>query len=258
MKARPLRRENFRSGEEVEWRSDSHVSFIQGNRWRLIRHLSARRLSSGPGKHLCVICKPKLLNMWTGLTSKMSPSRNTIATQETISAWFWMTNSWLSTGGFLLLFFRIPISAQSVPTWPLRCSAAGGFCRVWWISFRERNDQSVLRLATSKGPGSNWMACHSSASGRVHGRETLRLTNETLDAHHPNIWALHLHLQVWRRVYKNDVPNIFLRLTQIQIFFKVSLFYVIVFYLIICLELGNSHDILQWIKGSAKLFNCGA
>lgn len=31
--------------------------------------------------------------------------------QETASAWFWMTNSWLRTGG-LLFFFRSPIAAE--------------------------------------------------------------------------------------------------------------------------------------------------
>lgn len=34
----------------------------------------------------------------------------TIATHDTMSAWFWMKNSWLKTGGFLvLLCLRIPI-----------------------------------------------------------------------------------------------------------------------------------------------------
>lgn len=46
------------------------------------------------------------------LTSNIRPRRNTIATQETMSAWFWMTNSWLRTGGFLLVFFRRPISVS--------------------------------------------------------------------------------------------------------------------------------------------------
>lgn len=34
----------------------------------------------------------------------MSPTTNTIATHETISAWFWITNSWLKIGGFFLSF----------------------------------------------------------------------------------------------------------------------------------------------------------
>lgn len=54
-------------------------------------------------------CTPDPSNMWTRPTSNINPRRNTIATQETISAWFWMINSWLNTGGFLLVFLRIPI-----------------------------------------------------------------------------------------------------------------------------------------------------
>lgn len=53
--------------------------------------------------------------MWTGLTSNISPRRNTIATHETMSAWFWMMNSWLITGGFLLLFFLMPMSTRLGP-----------------------------------------------------------------------------------------------------------------------------------------------
>jgi hypothetical protein len=32
----------------------------------------------------------------------MSPTTKTMATQATMSAWFWMMNSWLKMGGFLL------------------------------------------------------------------------------------------------------------------------------------------------------------
>jgi hypothetical protein len=35
----------------------------------------------------------------------------TMATQDTMSAWFWMTNSWLSTGKFLLADFLPLIGA---------------------------------------------------------------------------------------------------------------------------------------------------
>lgn len=38
------------------------------------------------------------------LTCIIRPTTNTIATQLTISAWFWMTNSWLRIGGFFLSF----------------------------------------------------------------------------------------------------------------------------------------------------------
>ena len=36
------------------------------------------------------------------LTWNISPTTKTIATHATMSAWFWMTNSWLKMGGFLL------------------------------------------------------------------------------------------------------------------------------------------------------------
>lgn len=78
------------------------------------------RFSSSRFKmHPRVLCIPPPRNtqqlkstskiMCTGLTSNMSPRRNTIATHETMSAWFWMMNSWLITGGFLLLFFLMPM-----------------------------------------------------------------------------------------------------------------------------------------------------
>lgn len=41
----------------------------------------------------------------------MSPSRMTMATHDTMSAWFWITNSWLRTGG-LLFFFLKPIALE--------------------------------------------------------------------------------------------------------------------------------------------------
>lgn len=44
-------------------------------------------------------------------TSNMSPNRRPMARQDTASAWFWITNSWLKTGG-LLFFFRSPIAAE--------------------------------------------------------------------------------------------------------------------------------------------------
>ncbi|TNN40901.1 hypothetical protein EYF80_048945 [Liparis tanakae] len=34
-----------------------------------------------------------------------------MAKHDTMSAWFWMTNSWLSTGG-LLLFLRNPMAQR--------------------------------------------------------------------------------------------------------------------------------------------------
>lgn len=42
----------------------------------------------------------------TWLTWIMRPMTKTMATQETMSAWFWMTNSWLRIGGFLVELFR--------------------------------------------------------------------------------------------------------------------------------------------------------
>ena len=37
----------------------------------------------------------------------MSPTTKTMAMQATMSAWFWMTNSWLKMGGFLLEVRRL-------------------------------------------------------------------------------------------------------------------------------------------------------
>lgn len=46
---------------------------------------------------------------FTILTGNISPTTKTIATQETISAWFCITNSWLKNGGFLFDdFLAIP------------------------------------------------------------------------------------------------------------------------------------------------------
>lgn len=45
-----------------------------------------------------------------------------MATQDTMSAWFWMMNSWLSTGGLLLLFFRTPM--LPITRWVLRLASA--------------------------------------------------------------------------------------------------------------------------------------
>ena len=43
----------------------------------------------------------KLVGTWN-----MRPITNTIATHDTMSAWFWIKNSWLKIGGFLLLLLR--------------------------------------------------------------------------------------------------------------------------------------------------------
>ena len=43
-------------------------------------------------------------------TCTMSPMTKIIVTQEMMSAWFWITNSWLIIGGFLLEFF-LPLIA---------------------------------------------------------------------------------------------------------------------------------------------------
>lgn len=79
------------------------------------------------------------LNMWV-LTSNISPRRNTIATQDTMSAWFWMTNSWLSTGGFLLVFFRIPMSTLFGSTFFFFFLGGGG------LAWRSRSCFSVAYL----------------------------------------------------------------------------------------------------------------
>lgn len=50
--------------------------------------------------------KRQLMN----LTWIMRPITMTMATQDTISAWFWMTNSWLSMGKFLLAAAFLPFN----------------------------------------------------------------------------------------------------------------------------------------------------
>merc|ERR1719158_2397104 len=42
-------------------------------------------------------------------TWNMRPTTKTMATQATMSAWFWITNSWLRTGGF----FFFPLATMS-------------------------------------------------------------------------------------------------------------------------------------------------
>lgn len=90
-------------------------------------------------------------NMWTGLTSNISPRRNTIATQETISAWFWMTNSWLSTGGFLFVFFRMfPMSTRL----NFRASRSGevvGFYQILLLSVCARTLKAPSCFLQAKG-----------------------------------------------------------------------------------------------------------
>jgi len=44
------------------------------------------------------------------LTWTISPITNTMAMHDTISAWFWIKNSWLNIGGFLLEDF-LPFNA---------------------------------------------------------------------------------------------------------------------------------------------------
>lgn len=44
-----------------------------------------------------------------GLTWTMRPMTMTMATQDTISAWFWMMNSWLRMGKFLLAADFLPL-----------------------------------------------------------------------------------------------------------------------------------------------------
>lgn len=100
-------------GSSVKNGSDSHVSFYY-NRLGVFGIPVFQQ--PVPDQHPRTTRDQNPFNMWTGLTSNISPRRNTIATQETISAWFWMTNSWLITGGFLFVFFRIPMSTRFGPT----------------------------------------------------------------------------------------------------------------------------------------------
>lgn len=59
-------------------------------------------------------------------TSNIRPRRITMAKHDTISAWFWITNSWLSTGG-LLFFLRKPMAHRhgSPPPPPPPCAGSG-------------------------------------------------------------------------------------------------------------------------------------
>lgn len=45
----------------------------------------------------------------------MRPMTMTMATHETMSAWFWMTNSWLRTGKFLLAADFLPLIGAIFP-----------------------------------------------------------------------------------------------------------------------------------------------
>ena len=142
-----VHRKNFsiRRGSSVKNRSDSHVSF-QESRWGAFGILvrDHHPLPQTPGPHSTC-----------GLTSNISPRRNTIATQETISAWFWMTNSWLSTGGFLVVFFRIPISARFGPTFffclASRSADVVAFCRILLLSWSARTLKAPSCFLRAKG-----------------------------------------------------------------------------------------------------------
>lgn len=107
--------EKFRLREEVVWRIDqTAMSVLMRTDWEYSAFILAIIPLTFPAEHPSSDPQFKISHSTCGLTSNIKPRRNTIATQETISAWFWMTNSWLSTGGFLLVFFRIPMSTRFV------------------------------------------------------------------------------------------------------------------------------------------------
>lgn len=129
--------------------------------------------------------------MWTGLTSNISPRRNTIATQETISAWFWMTNSWLITGGFLFVFFRIPMSTRLGPTLTSRCADEVGFFQMFFENPSVRRHSKLPpapyeQRARQKLNGVSLFCLWEGSSSR--------LTNDTTGE---AAGALYRHLKVW-------------------------------------------------------------
>lgn len=95
-------------------------------------------------------------------TCTIKPITKTIATQETMSAWFCMTNSWLSIGGFLLELLR-PFTATILSQTSV-CSLHG-----------ERGTTEQTSVASPRKPGH--------ATPR-------RFTVETSRARRPTRWAM--------------------------------------------------------------------
>lgn len=105
------------------------------------------------------------------LTWTISPMTMTMATQDTMSAWFWMTNSWLSIGGFLaaadlrpligaILYIcgrrwpRTTNGLQRVCTWTaLRCLCTcyvvGGLARTTSGTMTGRTERCLARGSQS-------------------------------------------------------------------------------------------------------------
>lgn len=80
-----------------------------------IRHMRRRDTRYRPTPGVVLSCQLMIpaanINRLTTdySTSNIRPRRIIMARHETISAWFWITNSWLSTGG-LLFFLRKPMA----------------------------------------------------------------------------------------------------------------------------------------------------
>lgn len=166
---------------------------LMGSIWH---HLHGWSLQYTKQAYVQLISNQNPFNMWTGLTSNIRPSRNTIATQETMSAWFWITNSWLSTGGFLFVFFRTPILTGFNPTFPgtttTKCNAFTTYSI--WLSLRP------ITLKAPRPGSSNWMACHSCSCGRYQRVRVAASLKERFYARAWNIdWGRVSPPAVWSR-----------------------------------------------------------
>lgn len=165
--------------------------------------------------------------MWTGLTSNISPRRNTIATQETISAWFWMTNSWLSIGGFLLVFFRIPMSTGFGPTFALRSAGVVCIYPVLLLSFCTRTLKAPPCFLRAKGQAAiEWRVTLLLVGGSTEN-EPLRLTKDTLYAQErnsrdslspPTAWEY--KSMTMATAHRLQIPHLLSRLTRDDFFLE--------------------------------------
>lgn len=79
------------------------------------------------------------------LTWIIRPMTMTMATQDTMSAWFWMTNSWLSMGKFLLAAAFLPFNGAIYKGLAVNaksgCHASSASARITRIRIRSRGDE---------------------------------------------------------------------------------------------------------------------
>lgn len=76
-----------------------------------------RLLSHSSGLILLCPFPRNVISIESRLTWSIKPTTKTMATQLMISAWFWMTNSWLKNGGFLFFWFLIGFIAIVAFMW---------------------------------------------------------------------------------------------------------------------------------------------